>query len=327
VRRTARLMLAAWVALAWVGGLPEGPASAADSGAFHIVVLGDPHLPGRHLSSKQRVLKTINGWRDVDRVVVLGDICEDRGTSEEYEFARQFFAALRPPAQLLVGNHDYFYEDALSAEGRRVRGSPASRAAKLDRFRQVFALTEVYAARRLGPYLLLFLSTDDLASPYLAQMSVRQLDWLRERLRELPTTPTAIFFHAPLRGTLLDYNARVNQDGFVAQPAAELRELLRKNPQVFLWVAGHMHVSATNPSFRAPVNLFESQVMGIHAPDMERQRIWTTSLFFFPERVVVRTYDHKARAWIEELERTVALPRQGRRALSEGGAWIPTFSP
>ncbi len=305
VRRTARLLLAAWVALAWVVGLPEGRASAADPGAFHVVVLGDPHLPGRHLTAKQRVVRTISAWRDVDRVVVLGDICEDRGTPDEYALARRFFDDLRPPVQYLVGNHDYFYEDAPSAEGRRVRGSPASRAAKLDRFKQTFGLTEVYAARRLGPYLLLFLSTDDLLSPYLAQMSGRQLDWLRERLREQPTTPTAIFFHAPLRGTLLDYNERANQDSFVAQPAAELRELLLKNPQVFLWVAGHMHVSATNESFRAPVNLFENQVTVIHATDMERQRIWTTSLFFFPERVVVRTYDHKARAWIEELERTV----------------------
>jgi hypothetical protein len=305
-----RLWLAAWVALIWAVGLPGAAACATDAGAVHVVVLGDPHLPGRHLASKRWVLQTINAWPDVALVVVMGDICEDRGTAEEYASAKQFFDALRPPAQFIAGNHDYIYEDLPSAEGHRVKGSPASRAAKLARFKEVFGLTEVYASRQMGPYLFLFLSTDDLLSPYLAQISSGQLDWLRDRLREAPTTPTVIFFHAPLRGTLLDYNDRANRDSFVAQPAGKLRELLLKNPQVFLWVAGHMHVSATNESFRAPVNVFEGRVTGIHVTDMERQQIWTTSLFFFSDRVVVRTYDHKAQAWMESLDRTVTPPRR-----------------
>jgi hypothetical protein len=128
---------------------------------------------------------------------------------------------------------------------------------------------------------------------------------LRAELRRHSTTPTVIFFHAPLRGTLLDFNDRVNKDDYVAQPHAELRELLLENRQVFLWVAGHMHVSATNESYRSPINLFEGQVATVHVTDMQRARIWTTSLFLFPDRVVVKTFDHKQRAWVEELERTV----------------------
>jgi Icc protein len=281
------------------------PTFASDDPAHHVVVLGDPHLPGRHLPAKQAALRTINGWTDVDRVVVLGDICEDRGTAEEYAFAGQFFAALRTPTQFLVGNHDYIYEDATNAKGGRIRGSPESRAAKLRRFKETFHQDEVYASRRIGNYLLVFLSADHLLSPHLAQISARQLDWLRAELRRHSTTPTVIFFHAPLRGTLLDFNDRVNKDDYVAQPHAELRELLLRNRQVFLWVAGHMHVSATNESYRSAVNLFEGQVTTIHVTDMQRERIWTTSLFLFPDRVAVKTFDHLKGAWVEDLERTV----------------------
>jgi 3',5'-cyclic-AMP phosphodiesterase len=300
---TTTLCLAALFVL--LAGAGCSPTFASDERAHHVVVLGDPHLPGRHLPAKQAVLRTIKGWTDVEHVVVLGDICEDRGTAEEYAFARQFFAALSTPTQFLVGNHDYIYEDGTSARGGRIRGGPDSRTAKLRRFREAFGLDEVYSSRRVGSYLLVFLSTDHLLSPHLAQISARQLDWLRAELRRHSTTPTVIFFHAPLRGTLLDFNDRVNKDDYVAQPHAELRELLLRNRQVFLWVAGHMHVSATNESYRSAVNLFEGQVTTVHVTDMQRERIWTTSLFFFPDRVAVKTFDHQQGAWVEELERTV----------------------
>jgi 3',5'-cyclic-AMP phosphodiesterase len=291
--------------LLWLAGTHGFPAFASDDPAHQVVVLGDPHLPGRHLPGKQAVLRIINGWADVDRVVVLGDICEDRGTAEEYAFARKFFATLTAPTHFLVGNHDYIYEDETNARGGRIRGGPDSRAAKLRRFREAFGLDEVYSSRRVGNYLLVFLSTDHLLSPHLAQISARQLDWLRAELRRHSTTPTVIFFHAPLRGTLLEFNDRVNKDDYVAQPHAELRDLLLENRQVFLWVAGHLHVSATNESYRSPINLFEGQVATVHVTDMQRARIWTTSLFLHSDRIVVKTFDHKQRAWVEELERTV----------------------
>ena len=305
-RRTILFLIAAWAALVTpLGGWSAPIARAADAPPYHLVVLGDPHLPGKFLPAKERVLQTINAWADLDAVAVLGDICEDAGTAVEYAAAKQFFATLTKPVFFIAGNHDYIYEDAKNAQGRRVRGSPGSRSAKLARFRETFGVAEVYSSRRLDSYLLIFLSTDHLFSNHLTEISDRQLGWLRAELSKNGGVPTAIFFHAPLKGTLLDYNERTNTDGFVAQPQAELRELLLKNPQVFFWVAGHMHVSATNESFRSDVNLYEQQVTTIHATDMNRERIWTNSLFFYPDRVVVKTFDHKAGAWMEKLERTV----------------------
>ncbi len=270
-----------------------------------MVVLADPHLPGKHLAAKTAVIERINGWADVDRVVVLGDICEDRGTADEYTIAQQFFSALRKPADYLVGNHDYIYLDGMTPKGGRIRGSPESRAAKLRRFKETFRLDELYSSRRVGNYLLVFLSTDNLLSPHLTQISDRQLDWLREELGRHRDVPTAIFFHAPLRGTLHDFNDHANKDDFVAQPREKLEAIVRDNRQVFLWVAGHMHVSATNESYRSSINVFQNQVTAVHVTDMQRERIWSTSLFLFPNRVVVKTFDHKKGAWLEALERTV----------------------
>jgi 3',5'-cyclic AMP phosphodiesterase CpdA len=304
-RRTGTTTLCLAALFVFLAGVCGSPAFASDDRAHHVVVLGDPHLPGKHLPAKEAVLRTINGWADVDRVVVLGDICEVRGTAEEYAFAKQFFSALSKPAHFLVGNHDYIYEDGTAARGGRIRGSPESRAAKLQRFREAFGLERVYSSRRVGNYLLVFLSTDHLLSPHLAQISNRQLDWLRDELTRHRGTPTAIFFHAPLRGTLLDFNDRANNDDFVAQPHEALRELLLQNRQVFLWVAGHMHVPPTNESYRSAINLFEGYVTTVHVTDMQRERIWTTSLLLFPDRVIVKTFDHKKGAWVEELERTV----------------------
>jgi len=87
-----------------------------------------------------------------------------------------------PARHFLVGNHDYIYDDATSAKGGRIRAGPASRAEKLQRFKTTFGLDEVYASRRVGNYLLIFMSTDHLLSRYLAHVSDRQLEWLRAEL-------------------------------------------------------------------------------------------------------------------------------------------------
>ena len=281
-RRTILFLIAAWAAPALPLGEWSAPiARAADAPPYHLVVLGDPHLPGKFLPIKERVLQTINAWADVDAVAVLGDICEDAGTAAEYAAAKRFFATLTRLAFFIVGNHDYIYEDAKSAQGRRVRGSSGSRSAKLAR------------------------STDHLFSNHLAEISDRQLGWLRADLAKNGGVPTAIFFHAPLRGTLTNYNENANEDNFVAQPEREIRELLVRSPQVFLWVSGHTHTPATNESYAAPINLYENRVTNIHNADMNRERIWTNSLFFYPDRVVVNTFDRKTGAWMEKLERTV----------------------
>jgi 3',5'-cyclic-AMP phosphodiesterase len=290
---------------------PAGGASAETAPErpyFGIALIGDPHLPGRELPAKEKLLRTIDGWDDVDRVVVLGDICKETGTGAEYAAAKSFFGRLHKPLRPVTGNHDYIYEDEVNSEGRKVQASPATRRKKLARFAETFELKNIYHSERIGNYLLIYLSVDDLQSERLAQLSAEQLAWLTKELAGNRGLPTIIFFHAPLDGTLQNFNSHANTPSFVAQPAIRLYDLIRENPQLFIWVAGHMHVPATSESYASPVNVYQKQVTVIHNADLERKRPWTNVLYLYPEKVVVRTYDHWLNSWRPDLERTIRLP-------------------
>ena len=297
------------LALFWILSPGLADAEAPDGQRpYNIAVIGDPHLPGKELPTKEEVIRTINGWNDVDRVVVLGDICKGTGTAEEYAFAKKFFSRLRKPLRAVAGNHDIFYEDEADVEGRKVKGSAATRRKKLARFAETFGMKEAYGTERLGNYLLVYLSPDDLETDLLVQLSEERIAWLARELAGHRDVPTIIFFHAPLAGTLMAYNDRVNSPSFIAQPAGRLGEVLRANPQVFLWVAGHMHVPATNESYSSPVNVYEKRVTVVHNADLERKRPWTNVLYLYPEKVLVRTYEHWQKSWLPDMERTIRPP-------------------
>ena len=85
--------------------------------------------------------------------------------------------------------------------------------------------------------------------------------------------------------------------------------LITANPQVFLWVSGHTHTPPTEESYASPINIYAGQVTNIHNTDMKRETIWTNSLFLYPDKVVVRTFNHQEKAWHPELERTILPPK------------------
>ncbi len=287
----------------------EATHSSANARDYHhLVILGDSHLPGKYIAEKEKVLVTINSWKDADMVVAVGDLCEDLGTREEYDAVRQFFARLNKPFYPVTGNHDYLYEDQRSFKGTRVKASSSINKEKLQRFKETFSIPDLKNSKKVGSYLLILLSVDDLRSNFLAGISEGTLDWLRSELARHKTDPTIIFFHAPLKGTLLDYNADANRPNFVAQPEDKIRQLILQNSQVFLWVSGHTHTPATNESYASDINLYERQVTNIHNCDMNRETIWTNSLYLSPDKVVVKTYDHKKGEWMNHLQRTLIPP-------------------
>jgi 3',5'-cyclic-AMP phosphodiesterase len=302
-----RLAIALACLTALAGSVPLRSAGADDQ-PRQVVVLGDPHLPGKHLEAKIRVLETIDSWPGVDLVVAVGDLCQARGTEEEYAAAAAFFGRLRRPFLPVNGNHDYLYADHLGLDGKGVQASPEIRAMKLQRFQKAFDLPDLHGTRRLGGYLLVFLAVDHLSSHRLAEMSDGQLAWLDEELRHHRSTPTIVFFHAPLEGTLGPIRPELAGPSWSAQPARRIRQILAANPQVFLWVSGHTHTTPKQPDFASPANLYDGRVTNIHDPDMNRAGIWTNSLLLFPDRVVVKTFDHRHGAWLPQFERTVPRP-------------------
>lgn len=276
-------------------------------GYHHLVVLGDPHLPGPTLAQKEAVLARINSWEDVDSVAAVGDLCEVYGTDTEYAAVRAFFDQLGKPLFPIAGNHDIIYETPQGSGGGYNTGSPASQQAKLQVFRQTFALAKHYYSKRVGGYLLIFLSTDH--ESFTTGMSEPQLDWLRAKLARHRQTPTIIFFHGPLNGTQYNFKRYVNKPHSIAQPEKTVHALLTANPQVFLWVSGHTHTPPTEESFASPINVYAGQVTNIHNTDMKRDTIWTNSLFLHPDRVEVRTFNHRENAWMPALDRTIKPPR------------------
>jgi 3',5'-cyclic-AMP phosphodiesterase len=308
---TKKLFLPLGILIGLMALLLGAPAHLLSSGGqtpYHLVVLGDPHIPGKFLIEKEAVIRTINTWSDVKLVVAVGDICEDLGTDKEYSAARQFFSKLAKPFVPIPGNHDFIYEDSKKPDGKRIKGGASEKQKKLAMFQKTFGVPALYHSKLVENYLLIFLATDDLQSDQLTRISQKQLVWLRSELNRHKQNPTIIFFHAPLSGTLSNYNKHANSNDFIAQPQYDLLEIIQKNPQVFLWVCGHMHVPATNKDFRSPINLYENRVYTLHNSDMNRATIWTNSLFLFPDKVVIKTYNHRQGAWSPELEITLVPP-------------------
>lgn len=287
---------------------------------YRIVVMGDPHLPVRErevkgpaeqqniIQAKNKVVDDINAWEDVAEIAVLGDIAAQFGVESEYMYAKQFFSRLTKPVYFISGNHDYIYQDAFSPGGKFVLADEASRARKLKQFKETFDLPSLFHSHQAGRYQLIYLSPDSLESRRLAEIGETQLAWLRGELQHHPHSPTLVFFHAPLKDTLHNYNNTANTPDFVAQPETALAAIIRENPQIGLWVSGHTHTPATNESYAADeINTYGGHVRNIHTPDMDRETIWTNSLYLYPDKVVIRTFNHQSKQWEEKLDRTISL--------------------
>lgn len=276
------------------------------SASTHIMILGDPHLPGKNPQMKEHVLAQINQWKDVDMVVAVGDLCSTTGTEEEYAYVKAYFSKLSKPLYVITGNHDFIYADVLDSNGKLQHASREIQEMKLKRFQTTFNLPKLYNSIEKENYLLLFLSADD--PSHLAELSDEQLTWIEHELQKHPKMPTIVFFHAPLDNTLETYRHWVNTPDFIAQPKEKIQKLIQSHPQLFLWVSGHTHTSPKEPSFASDVNHYE-HVTNIHNSDMNKEVIWTNSLFLYDNHVTIKTYDHTEKKWLDTLERTISVPR------------------
>ena len=281
-----------------------------------IVVVGDAHYPSKTSESKNPELRAkkieqklqavedIDSWPDVDLVVFTGDMVARLGNQEDYAEAKKFVDKFTKPVTFITGNHEFRYADTLSKKGKLRKCTPEFRQEKLERFKTVFQMPELYYTKQAAPYLLVFLSADRTDDAFTTGISDEQLKWLDTTLSVYSNQPTIIFFHAPLAGTLLPYNTEVNTVTRVAQPEEEIKRILTSHPQVKLWVSGHTHTPPTQPSFANKVNYYHG-ILDVHNPTWDEQQVWTNSLYLYKHKIVICTYDHLNHKFMPQFKRVV----------------------
>ncbi|MPM40286.1 hypothetical protein SDC9_86926 [bioreactor metagenome] len=100
---------------------------------------------------------------------------------------------------------------------------------------------------------------------------------------------------------------------------------MSRNPQVFIWVSGHLHLAAFNRNCNDEkiYTYKKNNVKNIHNPALRGQgfltdndpdgfkkypTLWTDSLYLYDDRVVIKTYDHGMNTELKELEKVIKLP-------------------
>ncbi len=154
-----------------------------------------------------------------DVVLLSGDLV-DHGTAEEYAFAREALAAIRPPLLAIPGNHD---ERA------------AFRAAFADHAHLPPSGPLHFAVNDLGPVRIIGL---DVTVPghHHGEMDEVACDWLETTLAQAPGRPTLVMMHQPPFESGIGYI-----DAYNCRGGARLAAILARHRQVERLVCGHIH--------------------------------------------------------------------------------------
>lgn len=281
---------------------------------YTITVLGDPHLPGNNIKAKEKLIQTLNTWVATDLVVAVGDVCKTTGTITEYKFVKEFFSKLQKPLAVICGNHDYVFSKA-DGSWHPEMASAKERSVKLNRFMQTFDMQKLYFNKIVGNYHLVFLSLDSLDTKYYAELSKKQLQWFDWQLHQHKDKPTIIFCHAPLWWKVLT-KIKPGLMNFIIQPMDKIKEILDKHRQVFMWVAGHVHMGANNRYSRGILNTYKHRIVNINNCDIDghsilkgikmnlvdHNNLWTKNLELYSNKVIIKTYDHNAKKIIRRRE-------------------------
>lgn len=289
-----------------------------------VALLSDPHT----VASDAPTARGINGklaeavadYRTMkpDLWLVNGDIT-DRGKAAEYDAFKQIMAKVAKPEQWLVntGNHDFYDPDASDEE-------------ELRRFKEAFGLSTPYSNRVVGDLHIVMLADERWKTApghrEWAWLNPEQLQWFEKVLQEHKDKWTVVCLHQPLQETVFWSHGRSNTFAGCGQ-AAELRAILKQNPQVKLWLSGHTHMGAEVPGNVVQqqgvtfVGLGSTFYQFVKSESPEDQGGWPSVggfkkdfganqsrwLEVWPDKVVIRARDHVKKVWMDAYQ--VELPR------------------
>ncbi|PKL43478.1 MAG: hypothetical protein CVV41_10490 [Candidatus Riflebacteria bacterium HGW-Riflebacteria-1] len=273
----------------------------SDDRPAKVAVIADLHVQDSKQKMLQTAVKAINELPGIYAVAITGDLCRKIGSPAEYSEMIKLVSRFKVPIFAVPGNHDILYRDFFGKNNLKLRTSPAERKAKLERFRKALKLKSLRFSRKVGGHLLVFLPNDDLKGKWLVSLSTGALNFLKETLKKNRDVPTIIFCHAPLEGSYVK-ERKLGPHNSNAQPAGKIREILRNNPQVFLWVSGHLHIGPASNEYHNPANKV-GKVTVIHTPAIGTNSAWMRVLDLTPARAKVRTYNAKTGKYAKKYER------------------------
>ncbi len=284
-------------------------AEARDAKSVTLAVMADLHARPESLPMLEKAIARVNSLKDIYALAITGDLCSKLGTGYEYEVLHRGLKGLKVPAYAVPGNHDILYKDNL-VNGEKKRGTPAEKRAKQEAFKKTLNLKSLYYSRKAGGHLLVFLPNDALSAIPCSMPSDETLEFLRETLRKNRDLPTIIFSHAPLAGSYGDKKTMPPLQAN-AQPAGKLQRILRANPQVYLWFAGHLHITPAQKYFNFAGNKV-GKVTVIHVPPIQIHSAWFHAVSLSSKGAVIRTMDVRTGRYLKKHTRVFRPATAGK---------------
>jgi Icc protein len=191
-----------------------------------IAQISDTHIKTDSDTTAERFTRAVehlNGLPTLPDITIITGDCVQNGTPQEYERFQSIASQLRMPYYTIPGNHDN------RVNFLKVFGSQGSQA--LEGFAQYVI--------DLDPVRLIALDTN-IPNSDAGDLCSTRLQWLEERLNEAPERPTIIFMHHP---PFLTGMQAFDEIGLSHEP--EFGAIIKRNPQVELITAGHIHLPMT----------------------------------------------------------------------------------
>ncbi len=265
------------------------PEQNSPEGSLTLGVISDLHLGADGTQGYSELfLRDSVMQQDLDLLVLNGDLI-GKGM-ESFPLVEQFLTKIHSVSYYLSGNTEARTEETLKRY-HEVSNRPLDDVVWLKGIRLIF----------LG------------VAEYGHEIPIVQdrVDWLEEQLSD-KTATTIVFHHLPLADTVYNsgdlislfpgeypFNTRVP-----ASDSSAIRDLLRRHPEVKLWVSGHTH-----PDHRAVDRLGNATThreadclhlavtnLGYKNPTPQGRLIVVER-----ERILIRTRSFKTNQWVNEL--------------------------
>ncbi|HYF95881.1 MAG TPA: metallophosphoesterase [Symbiobacteriaceae bacterium] len=297
---------------------PEAPPEEGPRPLLRVALLSDPHtvaadsnLAGAINGKFSKALADYKPLRP-DLWIVNGDVT-DGGTTAEYAAFKKLLKGTVDEKHLLVntGNHDFYDQSATDEE-------------EVRRFLAAFGTPAPYSNRLAGGLHFVMLATEQWKSAPgsgdWAWLSAEQLRWFEQVLAEHRDRFTVVALHQALQDTVYWSHGGAGNRFTGCGQIAELNAIMKKNPQIRLWLSGHTHmgaeikgnvVSKNGVTYVGLGSTFYQFVPG-DGPDAvysgfrkDLSSSQSRMLDVWEDKVVLRARDHVGKAWMDGLDVTL----------------------